>query len=365
MDAKLLETVGRIAGIGGLALGVFLLLFRDVIRKNIFPTLSDQNAYRLIRQFMYLTFGIAVLGIVAWVYVSIAASVPQGSSEPRETLITDPQISPSRIPALMTDPIPSVSGNALEQELAKRGSLTLDNSVLTLGPPGAHISILIGCHTLRLQNGARILTNGNVLELHTVKFIFSGNSGIISFPPETKQAPAGPLGKPGSEGLDGGRVTLSALFGIEGAVQIVLPGQDGGNGGPGLDGSLGPPGGRGEDAASGAFGCLHGGGNGSQGGQGGTGGRGAPGGSGGDGGQLLLSGTLVSSKSTVDFRAPGGKGGEGGLGGLGGRGGRGGDGGSGRGFCSGGSPGPNGIPGPGGEKGPNGQDGRPGTVRAS
>jgi hypothetical protein len=77
MEPKLLETVGKIAGIGGLALGVFLLLFREVIRRNIFPMLSQDKAYRLIQQFMFLTFGVAALGIFAWVYVS--TSHGQGS----------------------------------------------------------------------------------------------------------------------------------------------------------------------------------------------------------------------------------------------------------------------------------------------
>jgi hypothetical protein len=35
MDTELLKTLGQIAGIGGLVLGVFLLLFRDLIRKPI------------------------------------------------------------------------------------------------------------------------------------------------------------------------------------------------------------------------------------------------------------------------------------------------------------------------------------------
>src|SRR5947207_1809572 len=77
MEEHLLQAVGKIAGIGGLSIGVFLLLFREVIRKNIFPTLSDDHAYRLIRQFMYLTFGIAVCGIAAWTYVSAASAAVQ------------------------------------------------------------------------------------------------------------------------------------------------------------------------------------------------------------------------------------------------------------------------------------------------
>jgi|SRR5713226_6076914 len=68
MELPTLKLFGQIAGIGGLALGIFLLLFRDVIRKNIFPTLSPEHAYRLIRQFMYLTFAIAAIGVLSWIF---------------------------------------------------------------------------------------------------------------------------------------------------------------------------------------------------------------------------------------------------------------------------------------------------------
>lgn len=78
MDIQVLQAVGKIAGIGGLALGVFVLLFEEVIRKNIFPMLSDDHASGLIRQFMYLTFGIAVFGIAAWTVVAVRS--PQASS---------------------------------------------------------------------------------------------------------------------------------------------------------------------------------------------------------------------------------------------------------------------------------------------
>ena len=43
MDANLLQTLGQIAGIGGLSVGVALLVFRDVIRKNIFPKLTART----------------------------------------------------------------------------------------------------------------------------------------------------------------------------------------------------------------------------------------------------------------------------------------------------------------------------------
>jgi hypothetical protein len=71
MDTGILSTVGKIAGIGGLALGVLLLIFKDVIRKNIFPNLSQTQAFRIIRLILVLTFLTAIAGIFAWVFVSV------------------------------------------------------------------------------------------------------------------------------------------------------------------------------------------------------------------------------------------------------------------------------------------------------
>ncbi len=70
MEADILKAVGQIAGIGGLALGVFLVLFRDIIRKNIFSKLPAPEAYRLLRLITVAVWSIAVIGICAWVLVS-------------------------------------------------------------------------------------------------------------------------------------------------------------------------------------------------------------------------------------------------------------------------------------------------------
>jgi hypothetical protein len=85
MDTKLFETLGRIAGIGGIALGVFLVLFRNVIRKNIFPRLTDENAFRVIRLFLYLTFAVAALGILAWVLVSMLGTGSPSQANSNQT----------------------------------------------------------------------------------------------------------------------------------------------------------------------------------------------------------------------------------------------------------------------------------------
>jgi hypothetical protein len=68
MDAGLLKTLGEILGIGGLALGIFFLLFREIIRKSIFPTLKKDDAYRLLRLISVLIWSVAVIGIGAWIW---------------------------------------------------------------------------------------------------------------------------------------------------------------------------------------------------------------------------------------------------------------------------------------------------------
>jgi hypothetical protein len=63
MTADVLRVVGQVAGIGGIALGVFLLLFREVIRKKVFPMLTREQGYRLLRMVLVLVWSVAVLGV--------------------------------------------------------------------------------------------------------------------------------------------------------------------------------------------------------------------------------------------------------------------------------------------------------------
>jgi hypothetical protein len=68
MNTELLRTVGQIAGIGGIALGVFLILFRELIRKSVFPRLSARQASRLLTLIAVLVWSVALAGIGAWVW---------------------------------------------------------------------------------------------------------------------------------------------------------------------------------------------------------------------------------------------------------------------------------------------------------
>ena len=70
MNSKTFEIFGQIAGIGGLSLGLFLILFRDFIRKKIFSKLDSKQSFLIISLFLILTWAIAFVGIVSWIYIS-------------------------------------------------------------------------------------------------------------------------------------------------------------------------------------------------------------------------------------------------------------------------------------------------------
>lgn len=82
MEPEILKAAGQIAGIGGLALGVLLIIFRDIIHKKIFPGLAEPDAYRLLRLMVVLVWSVALLGIAAWVYVKKSeASLSPGAAQ--------------------------------------------------------------------------------------------------------------------------------------------------------------------------------------------------------------------------------------------------------------------------------------------
>ncbi len=69
LDSEVLQGFGQVAGIGGLGLGVFLYLFREIIRKNIFANLGKEYSYRLLRQISYLVWSVGIVGMLIWLYV--------------------------------------------------------------------------------------------------------------------------------------------------------------------------------------------------------------------------------------------------------------------------------------------------------
>jgi hypothetical protein len=84
MDWAILEKLGAVAAVAGIALGIFLILFREFIRRTIFPMRPAESAHRLLRLFPVLAFGIAFAGIAAWL-VSLAIGSAAVDCTPKVT----------------------------------------------------------------------------------------------------------------------------------------------------------------------------------------------------------------------------------------------------------------------------------------
>jgi hypothetical protein len=68
-----LQALGQIAGIAGLSVGAALFVFRDIIRKQIFTTLTSIASYRLMRLLIVAAWSIAIVGILVGYWPNIVA----------------------------------------------------------------------------------------------------------------------------------------------------------------------------------------------------------------------------------------------------------------------------------------------------
>lgn len=358
MDWHIFETAGKYAGLGGIAVIVLLYLFRQILKLNVFGNVGRAGTLSVINNIINKVFWVTIVALVAWITVALFGKQAQSSqpSDSGDTVSTIPgqSMQVSDLPSDLLSPVDEGSATELTRQLGQRRSLTLNGSTLTIGAPGQGRTVTIACNSLRMVNGARIITNGNHLVLVALNARFGENAGINSFSPQTVKAGTG------GKGETGGKVRMNVVQSMSGALRVSLPGQNGGDGDVGAAGTGGVQGSRGANAVKGVVDCHSGGGDGGQGGPGGKGATGGTGGNGGDGGEVVLQGAAAANRGLVDFEAPGGQAGLGGAGGPGGPGGPGGEGGSGDGPCSGGHGGATGVTGPRGEPGLAGNLGNPG-----
>lgn len=71
MNGDLFKIAGAVAGIGGIAFAAVVYIFREVIRREIFPQLTREQAYKLLNRIVVLTFIIGVLGVIAYLAVNL------------------------------------------------------------------------------------------------------------------------------------------------------------------------------------------------------------------------------------------------------------------------------------------------------
>ncbi len=85
METRLLGSLGKVAGIGGIALGVVLLLLKDFLKQKFLSVagLDANQGFHIMLAFLIFTFGIAGIGLVAWL---IGHGTPPGSPAPTRAL---------------------------------------------------------------------------------------------------------------------------------------------------------------------------------------------------------------------------------------------------------------------------------------
>ncbi len=89
MDLSTLETLGKVAGVAGIAIGAFLFVARDLIAKNIFPTLARVQSTRVILSLAFMAWTIALSGIGAWTYVEVNQGNNGDMTKAEEIAIVD------------------------------------------------------------------------------------------------------------------------------------------------------------------------------------------------------------------------------------------------------------------------------------
>ncbi len=102
---EIIQEFGKIAGIAGIGLGVFLFLFKDIIAKNIFPRMTSRQAYNTIRLMMLLVWSIAVVGIGTWAFFEYLKSKKGSEPVQKETPTQNPPTNDSKPPAEPNKPI--------------------------------------------------------------------------------------------------------------------------------------------------------------------------------------------------------------------------------------------------------------------
>lgn len=86
---RIIIEFGKIAGIAGISLGVFLFLFKEIIAKKIFPKMSPEHGYKIINRMITVIGLITVLSIGLWAFFEYLKVKGNSNVEKPDTSIKD------------------------------------------------------------------------------------------------------------------------------------------------------------------------------------------------------------------------------------------------------------------------------------
>lgn len=144
MESKVLTSVGKVAGLGGIALGVVLLIFQGVLKTQFLPQagLGSDQAYAVILSLMILTFGIAGIGVIAWIVGrAVGPKLPASGAAlgvlsglfvivVGAAVYVGAQARPDRVAA--PNPAPKIEASSGGMAVGR----DVSNSTITIGPGG-------------------------------------------------------------------------------------------------------------------------------------------------------------------------------------------------------------------------------------
>jgi hypothetical protein len=85
MNSQILRQMGKVAGLGGLALGVLLIVFLSFLNRPAFlGTLNSDQTFALAFSLLVFTFGTSIVGLIAY----LAAPTKRSSAVPYSVLLT-------------------------------------------------------------------------------------------------------------------------------------------------------------------------------------------------------------------------------------------------------------------------------------
>lgn len=116
IDFAGLKALGQAVGIAGVCVGALVLVFRDVIRRRIFPRLQQRQSYRLLTLIIVLTWSVAIAGIAAWAWASRKEGEPRTQS---------PATNNTKIEKLLEDGLPAIDHPVVDLSVPITGQLQL------------------------------------------------------------------------------------------------------------------------------------------------------------------------------------------------------------------------------------------------
>lgn len=80
-----MEAILKYTGLAGLAISLLFLLFKGIIKKNLFPKLSQLQAYKLLRFIIWIFFFVSLACIITYFALNNNILNPKNSSKPVDT----------------------------------------------------------------------------------------------------------------------------------------------------------------------------------------------------------------------------------------------------------------------------------------